>query len=328
MKRLHPGLILMGIIAIHGSASACDICSSLAGINPYYSTSDNILFHVLFQSSRHTPAAASTGTGGSKTVALNHLNAYPGTLPEPYHNAHGTEATRESRTTFELGYQHHFSENLLAMGRLPYVLISEESGGGRSNARGTGDPSLLLYYVVKDFLPDDLTSTLLIGGGAKLPLGTTGLRDNRGTPLDPRMQPGSGSTDLLLNAVATVRFADWIAAMDINGKINGSNQEHTRLGNSATISTSLARDLYRNSNGDIALLGAAGARAEMMGDDRIGGAIEAGTGFTTTYGSLGGTFIYGRAKLDFTVLLPLSQHRADGSADENTRLLVGTRWEL
>lgn len=328
MKRLHSGLVLIGIIAIHGIAGACDICSSLAGINPYYSASDNILFHVLFQSAHHFPAGTSTGTGGSKTVARNHLNAYPGTLPGTYHNANGTEATRENRTTFELGYQHHFSEHIMAMGRLPYVLIGEESGGRTMNARGTGDPSVLLYYVVKDFLPADLTSTLLIGGGAELPLGTTGLRDDHGTPLEPRMQPGSGSTDLLLNALASVRFDEWMAAIDINGKINGGNREQTRLGNSATISSTLARDLYRNSEGDIALLAAAGARAEMAGDDRVRGTIEHGTGFTTTYGSLGGTFVYGAAKLDCTILLPLSQHRPDGSADENMRLLVGTRWEL
>jgi len=299
------------------------------GINPNYNGADKIMLHFLLQHSYYTPSGDTSLPFGSKLAAGGYGVSPLGVPSGFYHfGGEGTEPAYETRRTFEIAYQHHFSDHLMATVMLPYAISDLESGESRVSVRGFGDPTLLAHYILADMISPDIPSTLLIGAGVKLPLGQHTLRDARGTLLDPRMQPGSGSVDALANVTAMAQFGGWTTAIDAYGKLNTANQSGDRIGSSLAVSATVNHDLLRSNQDLFAVVGIAGLREEMAGHDRIAGEIDERSGFTTTYGSLGAQVVYDAVKLDLTVLLPLHQNRSSGEPMERPRILSGLRYEF
>ncbi len=329
MNRAQLRIIFCFLMFAPGIAGACDFCNCLMGINPNYNGEDKIIFHFLLQHSYYTPSGDTALQFGSKPAAGGY-GRYPlGMPPKLYHlGGEGTEPAYETRQTFEIAYQHHFSDHIMATVMLPYAISDLESGENRVSVRGIGDPTLLAHYIITDMISPDIPATLLIGGGIKLPLGQHTLRDARGTLLDPRLQPGSGSVDVLANLMATAQFGSWTTALDAYGKINTTNGSGDRMGSSLALSATVNHDLLRSNQDLFAIVGIAGLREEMAGRDRIVGEIDERSGFTATYGSLGAQVVYGAVKLDMTVLLPLHQNRSSSEPMERPRILSGLRYEF
>lgn len=321
MKRYIIALVSLLLVA-GGSARACDFCNCLSGINPYYDDSDKLLLHYLLQRS-------STQNGMDAT---QWFNAKPtmGGLPGQtvYHMlpgmgiSDGSIPSTETRSTLEFAYQHHFSEHWMATALVPLSYLDIQSGRVLTIA-AFGDPSLLVHYVMRDILP--VNSTLQIGAGVKLPLADHQLRDGYGTLIDPRMQPGTGSVDFDLNAVATAQFGTWTVGIDAFGRLNGANREGNRLGNALSISATVNRDIVRDNESQFAVVGIVGLRGELAAKDRIEEEIDPDSGSAATYGSLGGQLALGSVRFDLSFFVPIYQHRSDHEP-ERTRILSGVRY--
>ncbi len=328
MKPVH--IVLGGLLALAPvPALSCDFCNCLMGINPYYSTSDQFTIHYLYQRST---------SGSASGPVVPHLKPAAGSgllhgvePPRPYHGGHtGGDETimeRETRSTFELAYRHHFSQNFMATAVLPVTLLDVESTG-RLSVKGTGDPMVMAHYIMPNLLPDGPSTVLLLGAGVKAPLGDYMLRDGSGERLDPRLQPGSGSVDLVLNGTMTLQSEGWTFAADLFGKINTSNPERDRIGNSLALSSTVNRDLYRDNEEEFAVVGIAGLRGESAARDRVEGVIDERSGFLSGYTTLGGQIAYRSVRLDLSAMLPVYQHRNDPSSSEGVRFVTGLRLEL
>lgn len=293
---------------------SCDFCNCVTGINPYYNGLNRIGLTTLYQNS-HTEGAA-TGTPGSKLAHGGGTDEHGIRIPET-----------ERRITFELSYQHHLSQNLVLTALLPFSAGRLE-GDGVLNVYGIGDAALLGQYAVTGLFSERTPATLLLGGGVELPTGANDLRHDDGDRIDPRMQPGSGSFDLIANAVLTAPIESWTVAADLYGKLNNANDRGDRIGNALSLTATLSRDLYRNNPGNFALLGTAGLRGELSGKDRVAGGTDPATGARTLWGNLGGQLVWGHVKLHAAALLPLLQHREPGGANEDLRLTAGIRYEF
>jgi hypothetical protein len=307
------------------TARACEFCSSLMGINPHYSKSDELLLDMLFQQSdldgtrfglnSFSRMALPTGIGANDP-------------PRIFHAGTSTQPTHEERATFELAYRHHFSGNLIATVLLPCSVVNISSGTQHLRVRGVGDPTVMLHYVIADPFSESTPSLLLLGGGVELPLGRHQLRDAEGTVLDPRLQPGSGSVDLVLNALSTIQLSTWTVALDLNGRIATASTDEYRPGSSLSLTSTVCRDLYRSNEDEFAVVGIGGVRQEISGRDRVAGALDQSSGAAATYGNLGGQILYRSFKLDASVLVPLVQSNEAGRAREGLRVLMGVRWML
>lgn len=293
---------------------ACDFCSCVMGINPFYNGMNRVGITFLYQRSHVVAGEFVPGT----KLAHGGAGTDEGGV---------TSAETERRMTFELSYQHHLSDHVLLTALLPFSRSSVESGGTLS-VYGIGDVTLLGHYAITDLFSDQKPATLLLGGGVELPTGTNDLRHDDGHLIDPRLQPGSGSFDVAAHALLTVPIDTWTFAVDAYGKVNTPNNRDDRIGNSLALTTAVSRDLYRNNPGNIALLGTAGVRGEFSGRDRIAGAVDHTTGAETLWGNLGGQLVVRHIKFNASALLPLVQHRESGGATEDLRLTLGIRYEF
>ena len=104
MKRIFVTLFV--IMMCYTSLEACDFCGCLAGINPYYNSSNKIILTTLFQHS--------------------YIDALSYT---------------EYRRTVELGYQYHPSGEFMITALAPYAFYGvRESGSINGLANGSVRP--------------------------------------------------------------------------------------------------------------------------------------------------------------------------------------------
>lgn len=171
------------------SAQACEYCLIGQGISPL-----------------------ETQNGAGIKVAQRYTkldSVYSGSNEE--HNP----GVKEEYWTTELGGFYSFSDRFLMLVNVP---LRKTKGDGEldvgpggeperadesGDASGLGDVSLIGRYTL--FSHHTLDTTTLVAGvaGLKLPTGSTSQHNNEGEYLDAHLQPGTGSTDLLLGGAFT-----------------------------------------------------------------------------------------------------------------------------
>lgn len=310
-------ILIVGFLLTESSI-ACDLCNCLRGINPYYTTSNGLSLHMLMQRSRHHHDEKEAALVADGPVLMNESNGL--------HHVENPSGV-ERRTTLELSYQHHLSEDLMATILTPYSFASLESPDPVSH-NGMGDVTLLSHYIATTELADEWTGRFIIGGGVKFPTGKNSFRDPLGNRLDPHLQLGSGSTDVVLNGTFIVHHNAWSLALDAYGKLNTENKHGERLGNSIAGSIGASRELFRDNSAVFGIVGLASLRGEHAAKDVLNGIRDASSGFTSFYTNVGGQVYFQFLRLDVSLLIPVSQSRATGVPEEETRVLTGVRFEL
>lgn len=308
-------VVLAAQLLLPGSAAACDFCGCVTGINPYYSGDNRIGISTLLQRSRFEQ----TGSGGSVTKLLHGVGTP--------HQGSETISGTERRLTIELSYRHHLSRRFLLTGLVPFTL-SDVNATGHLHVQGFGDATLLGHYVIDGLFSERRPGMLLIGGGVKFPTGDHTLNDDNGEIIEHDLQPGSGSFDLVGNALLTAPVGMVTLAADLYGKLNGSDGNGYSRGNSLALTGTGSYDLYRDNPTHTAVVGTAGLRAELAGQDVIEGEQAEGTGAETLWATLGAEVIVGSAKLNLGALVPLSQRRDGSGADEEIRFTAGVAYEF
>lgn len=325
---IHAALVAVALLTASGTARACDFCNCLLGINPFYTSADRLTLSMLLQRTSHPAGMIDTGSMGSKLVAVP-PGGLAGVGPHLMHGgAHDeTVAVTERRTTFELAAQHHFSDHFMITATLPLLMIAID-GEPAGNYRGMGDPALTAHYVATVDAGNGAHAVVMAGVGLDLPLGATGLHNADGERLDPTMQPGSGSADAVANVRGMLQTGAWTIALDALARLNTENADGYRFGHTLTATATVNRDLVRSNADQFALVGIAGLRAELAGDDRRNGLARDGTGFTTGYAQLGMEVAYGDVRLTVTTLLPAYSRRALDVGTEDPRFAASVGVEF
>ncbi len=297
---------------------ACDFCNCLSGINPYYNGKNRFAINFLSQRSFLPPILP---------APTNTLQTKHAPLPTTLHSGHGASPfpTSETRQTIEMMFQHHLSERVLLTALLPFSTLTIEQGHSFS-VSGIGDATFLGHYIFE--LPAFERTTVLLGGGLKVPTGLSNLTDQRGTRLDTRFQSGTGSWDFILNPIMLLSQSGFTGALDLLAKFNTGGATGDRLGHSLSATATLSHDVFRNNASQTALVGIAGARFETKTQDWISGTFDVDSGFTSLYAQAGGQVIFYFFKLDFLVLVPVHQSRSMLAMNEQTRFLTGARIEF
>ncbi len=202
-----------------------------------------IFFTIILSFSTHACEICGCGLG----------NYYIGLMPQFSHRFFGlryqfssystrlaadpTQFSNDFYQTVELWTGWNIGKRWQVLAFVPFNFNHENSDEGISNSSGFGDIAVLGNYKVfssisKNSNNKTVSQQLWIGGGLKLPTGKFHIDPN-----DPDIaaaantQIGSGSTDVMLNAIYNIHIAKMGISTNVNYKINTDNKDDYRFGN-------------------------------------------------------------------------------------------------
>lgn len=245
MKKI---VIAFGLFTMVYNAIACDVCGCSAGGSS---------MGILPRFSKHFIGLRSTYT----TFTSSHPSLFEG-------NPDLTSKEYFSTTTLWGRYVPHKRVQLFA--QVPYNYFVREEDGQRVVTQGLGDITLLANYVVfntTDSMKSKVKHSLQLGGGIKLPTGAYN-KEVGGSLLNINMQAGTGSFDIPLNLIHTLRFKSTGINTELSYTINTINPNYYKQGNKFLASV---KAFYWKNFRNISFLPQAGVRFENFAFDVIEG---------------------------------------------------------
>lgn len=301
-------------------AFSCDFCNSLMGINPYYSGKNKLMINYLFQQSTqesYDPHAMPHHLF-SHSPAVSKLNG----LSDIKHMVDGF---KETRTTVEIAYQHHITENWLISAFIPFIVSANH--GTEHHHPGFGDLSTMIHYIIKPEAIGSEQWVFLIGGGVKFPIAKNTMTNSAGIRYDMMVQPGTGTWDYYAQFTGIYQWNLWTFAGDFTGKFNGKNKYDEQFGNTYSTTANISRELYRQNESSFALIGGAGIRSEFNGETQLAANSHL-EGYHTGFFNTSLHLVYDSFRLNITALFPLWGTQPINVPKEHTRWSSGIRYEF
>lgn len=243
------------------------------------------------------------------------------------YSSHLSSVNLRSEETFqkaELWGRFYPVRKLQVLAFVPYFVNRQTllKTGDQTTLSGLGDASVLVNYNLLNTLMDSTTHqidhSLLLGGGVKLPTGRYRYDPLSETDVaNANFQLGTGSVDVMLNAVYTVRYRQWGINTDATYKLNGTNSNRYQFGNRTMVNTSL---LYFGRIGGVTLVPNAGVTYENARRDREQGVINTRTGGYTTFATAGAESYFGNVSMGLNYQKPVVQNLSNGELRANSRL--------
>jgi hypothetical protein len=238
--------------------------------------------------------------------------------------------TSERFRITELYGRFYPAKRVQVMAFLPYRTDQQQLADGTlKKQQGPGDATLLANYnVLNTFMDREETRrfnhSVQLGGGIKLPTGR--FRFDKNDPLavaNANFQPGTGSTDFILNAFYTLTTGKWGALLAASHKLNTTNARGYRFGNQTYGSV----DVYRTSTlGKVSLMPHLGIYAEQGNYGTLEGKILRETGGQLLNGTAGVSVFATHWTAGLSVQQPLAQNLSQGEVVSQTRALVQVAW--
>jgi hypothetical protein len=308
-KILFVALIIVCSLQMY---AGCDMCSMYLGLNPNY---NNHTIGLRFKYSLYSDKGM-------------HHN-----MTSEEHQHHGgneieapSKYKREYQTT-ELFAIFYPSPKIQVMAFVPYMSNNVyKEKVWQENHTGLGDISFLGRYQLFNTSNDTggFRQRVFAGAGIKFPTGTYNEISADGM-LDPHIQLGTGSTDILFSVSYLCKYAKFGFNTDFNYRLNSANKHQYCFADRFSNTSSL---FYTISQGKFVFIPGIGIYTEMAGYD-IDHKIE----MTTTNGTvLNSTFsmdIYlSGFSLNLNYHLPLNVQLNDPDADHQGRAMAGLNYSF
>ena len=212
-------------------------------------------------------------------------------------------------------------KNVQALAFVPYGFNEERTARGTTRYNGVGDITLLVNYAL--FNTGDSTRhlfkhSLQIGGGVKLPTGTHSLHRSEDS-YKASLQPGSGSTDYLLNGIYTLRYGKMGLNNDFTYRFNSQNKDGYTFGDRLSTSSNLF--YWYNLENVLTLLPSAGIYYEHAQADEYPHSHDAQSG-DAFFANLGLNVYVKKVAVGATLQLPISHAQGHHTSQANKRTMV------
>ncbi len=299
-------LLFIIILFLSASASfACEICGCGGG---------NFYLGLL-------PGFKSTFIG----VRYHYMNYYTQVKGDATQFSHNFYNTAEVWGGVNLGSRWQ----VLAF--VPYHINKQIDDDGITNTNGLGDVTVLANYQLlhKINTSENTAGTeqrLWIGGGVKVPTGkfNADVKDPNTTIADVNAQLGTGSVDLLLNAMYNVRLGKWGINSTVSYKENTAKNTYSFGNKFSANSIGYYRLRYKTTT----FLPNAGIMYENTGQNKLAGEKVATTGGYIATASLGVEASMRTITIGATAHAPFSQDYADGQTKLRWRSSVHVTFTL
>jgi hypothetical protein len=214
---------------------------------------------------------------------------------------------------------------------LPYNLNKQISDDGISHTHGLGDIAVLMNYKIFDKSSvnkhnSSISQQLWLGAGIKIPTGKVDIDTN-----DPEIvavansQMGTGSTDILLNAMYTIRFNKVGINTTANYKLNTKNKFDYQFGNKFT-TNSFA--YYSIESKKVNLAPNIGLMYEKSAGNKLKGSAIEQTGGYVALAAAGIEFNFNKISLGVNTQIPFSQNFAEGQTETKSRVMFHVSFAL
>ncbi|MGR3812100.1 hypothetical protein [Jiulongibacter sp. NS-SX5] len=222
-------------------------------------------------------------------------------------------AAQETFRTTEIWTRLYPVKNVQLMAFLPYQQNQQTrlSDSFKAELEGMGDANLLLHYnVINTFL--DTTRLhkkwnhqLLVGGGIKAPTGAYQFDQNDISEVaNANFQLGTGSWDVPLNVIYTLKKHETGLNINATYKINGTNSYGYHFANQTLLSLLAFRSVYV---GNANLVLSVGTNSEFKRQDLVNGERNHFTGGWYVNGTAGIDLYYRKFGLNLSGQLPIVQ---------------------
>ncbi|HSU27298.1 MAG TPA: transporter [Chitinophagaceae bacterium] len=291
MKKFLFPVFIFQILSI--TSSACDICGcGVSNYNPY-----------MF------PHLAGTFIG----LGYEHRHFHTHFLDQ------GEEISNdESYNSIMLAAQFSPLKRLRILALVPFQLNNQAGPEGNKSLSQFGDISLLFNYTILDQKSKNkrLRQSLLLGAGCKIPTGAFAFDENSESGVgNSNFQPGTGSTDLLLNSYYSIRYGNLAFSTALHYRINSENEDGYRFGNRLQSISQLKMIVEI---GDVSFIPNLGIMMETAGQDREFGTkiIENRTGGNITNAICGLDINTRNLAIGFNYATVIAQNLAAGQIVE------------
>lgn len=175
--------------------------------------------------------------------------------------------SQETFQSTELWARFYPMKRLQAFVFIPYNFNERIEGEKMTTLRGLGDIVLSANYNILntyDSTSSGLSHNLLVGAGLKLPTGQFRKIED-GLTVNQNFQLGTGSVDVLLSAIYTLRYKSVGINAEFTYNYNTTNRDEYRFGNTTRTAVNA---FFVPKTGAITLMPNAGVSVETFGDNR------------------------------------------------------------
>ena len=202
---------------------------------------------------------------------------------------------------------------------LPYNINRQASDDGVMKSSAFGDITVIANYNLlnnktKSKSGNGVSQQLWIGAGLKLPTGKFSADPDDFIP-SANNQAGTGSVDLLLNSMYSIRINNWGVSSNINYKINQDAHKYqfgNRFNASAFVFRSIAAPKATFSPN-------AGLLYENLQPNKLENLKVEDTGGNALFSSAGLETSFNKIAIGFNVQLPVSQHLSNDQTTARVR---------
>lgn len=232
--------------------------------------------------------------------------------------------TKENFVATELWARLYPVKRVQVMAFVPYYVNQQQEvlSGVTRKIHGIGDITVMANYNVFNTFWDTtrvhrVNHTLLVGGGIKVPTGRFRYDQTEISEVNnPNFQLGTGSVDVLLSALYSMRLGSWGWNTDFTYKGNSTNAQDYRFGNRITANSLI---FYTKELSHITLMPNAGMYAEVAAQDFRDGVRNHQTGGYVTMANTGLEVYLKRFSIGATYQLPVIQNLADHELKARSR---------
>jgi hypothetical protein len=205
---------------------------------------------------------------------------------------------------------------------VPVNFNRQNSDEGISHLKGLGDVMLMANYKLFDASSINsndkvFSQQLWIGGGIKLPTGRFEIDEN-----DPDVasvanrQLGSGSTDILLDAMYNVRIDKFGITSTVNYKINSLNKDEFKFGDKLSASSFV---FYPIPSAKTVISPNLGLLYEHTKSSELQSSKIDLTGGSLLQGSAGAEISFNKITVGFNAQLPIAQNFAESQTNAKVK---------
>ena len=232
--------------------------------------------------------------------------------------------TKETFRATELWARFYPAKRIQVLAFAPYYFNHQQdiASGVVRRLQGLGDITLLGNYNLFNTFWDStrvhrVNHSLLVGAGLKVPTGRFRYNQTEVSEVNnPNFQLGTGSVDVLLSALYSMRIGSWGWNTDLTYKVNSTNVQEYRFGNRLTANSLI---FYTKELSHVTLMPNAGMYAEVAAQDFRDGVRNRQTGGYVTMANTGLEVYLKRFSIGATYQLPVIQNLADHELKARSR---------
>ncbi len=319
--------------------SECDYCIASQGVSPLEAGSSGIRWDIrsLYLGSPYNGTTQLSKTGATESYLTNQISgfyrissAFTAVVMIPYTIRTAQEPLRSGDTTI-----------VIHTGKNPQIQHNIDMGATTSTeqvrAFGLGDIIAMMRYTLVRFsgsasdeeVMSDASEAMTIislSGGVKLPTGRTDFMHD-GEYLDSHLQPGSGSTDIVLGTSLLWTLDRTTIATNLLGSFPGTGARGHRFGNYINADLTGRYRLLASEDNFSTLAATLGLSGELRAHETQDGSLIDDSGGSVLYLSPGIQWIASeRVSFEASYHLPIYHYLGGTQLGESYRMMGGVQY--